>query len=89
MAGNEIPERWARHFRGQQRRLATHEGLDIGAAAVARRVASALDSPLLLSFVRRLWEAFPWRTMWVLPGRADTVQAAQPDPMGGAGCPMR
>lgn len=32
----------------------------------------ASASPLLLSFVRRLWEAFPWRTMWVLPGRADT-----------------
>jgi DNA-binding GntR family transcriptional regulator len=32
----------------------------------------ASGSPLLLSFVRRLWEAFPWRTMWVLPGRADT-----------------
>jgi DNA-binding GntR family transcriptional regulator len=32
----------------------------------------AADSPLLLSFVRRLWEAFPWRTMWVIPGRAET-----------------
>lgn len=52
--GNEIPERWARHFRGQSKRLATHEGLDIGAAAVARRVATSLDAPLLLSTTSRL-----------------------------------
>jgi DNA-binding GntR family transcriptional regulator len=26
-------------------------------------------SPLLNDFIRRLWEAFPWRTMWALPGR--------------------
>lgn len=28
-------------------------------------------SPVLLSFIRRLWEAFPWRTMWALPGRVE------------------
>jgi DNA-binding GntR family transcriptional regulator len=25
--------------------------------------------PILTDFIRRLWEAFPWRTMWALPGR--------------------
>jgi DNA-binding GntR family transcriptional regulator len=30
----------------------------------------ASGSSLLNDFVRRLWEAFPWRTMWALPGRA-------------------
>lgn len=27
-------------------------------------------SSLLNDFNRRLWEAFPWRTMWAIPGRA-------------------
>jgi len=31
----------------------------------------ASDSPLLNDFVHRLWEAFPWRTMWAIPGRTD------------------
>lgn len=52
--GNAIPRRWARHFRGLSARLATHEGLDIGAAAVARRLASELDAPLLLATTSRL-----------------------------------
>ena len=29
----------------------------------------ASESPILIDFLRRLWEAFPWRTMWTLPGR--------------------
>jgi DNA-binding GntR family transcriptional regulator len=29
----------------------------------------ASGSALLNDFVRRLWEAFPWRTMWALPER--------------------
>jgi DNA-binding GntR family transcriptional regulator len=29
----------------------------------------ASGSALLLEFVRRLWKVYPWRTMWVLPGR--------------------
>jgi DNA-binding GntR family transcriptional regulator len=28
-------------------------------------------SPLLTEFVRRLWDVYPWRTMWVLPGRTE------------------
>ena len=29
------------------------------------------DSTYLYGFIRRLWEGFPWRTMWALPGRAE------------------
>lgn len=28
-------------------------------------------STYLNDFIRRLWEGFPWRTMWALPGRAE------------------
>ena len=28
-------------------------------------------STYLNDFIRRLWDGFPWRTMWALPGRAD------------------
>jgi len=52
--GNEIPKRWARHFRGQSKRLGTHEGLDIGAAAVAERLSRVLRAPLLLATTSRL-----------------------------------
>src|SRR5262245_50800856 len=52
--GNDVPRRWATHFRGQKKRLATHEGLDIGAAGVAKRVSKALDAPLLLATTSRL-----------------------------------
>jgi DNA-binding GntR family transcriptional regulator len=31
----------------------------------------AAGSPLLTGFIRRLWEAFPWRTMWAVPGRSE------------------
>jgi len=31
----------------------------------------AAGSPLLNDFIRRLWQAFPWRTMWALPGRSE------------------
>ena len=29
------------------------------------------NSRYLNDFIRRLWEGFPWRTMWALPGRAE------------------
>jgi DNA-binding GntR family transcriptional regulator len=29
------------------------------------------SSTYLNDFIRRLWEGFPWRTMWALPGRAE------------------
>ena len=28
------------------------------------------QSPILTDFIRRLWDAFPWRTAWSVPGRA-------------------
>jgi DNA-binding GntR family transcriptional regulator len=28
-------------------------------------------SRLLKEFIRRLWDVYPWRTMWILPGRAE------------------
>jgi DNA-binding GntR family transcriptional regulator len=28
-------------------------------------------APLLNDFIHRLWETFPWRTMWALPGRVE------------------
>jgi DNA-binding GntR family transcriptional regulator len=31
----------------------------------------AAGSPVLSDFIRRLWQAFPWRTMWALPGRSE------------------
>jgi DNA-binding GntR family transcriptional regulator len=31
----------------------------------------ASDQPILLGFIGRLWEMFPWRTVWVIPGRAE------------------
>ena len=31
----------------------------------------ASESPLLCEFIRRLWDVYPWRTMWVLPGRVE------------------
>jgi DNA-binding GntR family transcriptional regulator len=34
------------------------------------QVYDAASSPQLRDFIRKLWERYPWRTMWVLPGRA-------------------
>jgi DNA-binding GntR family transcriptional regulator len=31
----------------------------------------AAQQPILLSFIRRLWEVLPWRTVWAIPGRAE------------------
>jgi DNA-binding GntR family transcriptional regulator len=31
----------------------------------------AAESTYLTDFIRRLWDGFPWRTMWALPGRAE------------------
>jgi predicted N-formylglutamate amidohydrolase len=52
--GNEIPKAYAALFRGQKRRLSTHEGLDIGARGVAERLSKALKAPLLLATTSRL-----------------------------------
>lgn len=34
--------------------------------------------PILLAFVRRLWEVLPWRTVWAIPGRS-TISAREHD----------
>lgn len=31
----------------------------------------AAQSAYLKEFIRRLWDAYPWRTMWALPGRSE------------------
>lgn len=55
--------------------LAAVEG-DQGTAISKHNVAwhwtlyEASGSELLLEFIRRLWDSYPWRTMWVLPGQA-------------------
>jgi DNA-binding GntR family transcriptional regulator len=33
------------------------------------RLYDAAGSAYLCEFIRRLWDAYPWRTMWALPGR--------------------
>jgi predicted N-formylglutamate amidohydrolase len=52
--GNRIPRRWATLFRTQKRRLETHEGLDIGAAAMAAILSRQLEAPLLMATTSRL-----------------------------------
>lgn len=31
----------------------------------------ACGSEYLLTFIQRLWDAFPWRTIWAIPGRSE------------------
>jgi DNA-binding GntR family transcriptional regulator len=35
------------------------------------RLYDLTGSLYLREFIRRLWDAYPWRTMWALPGRVD------------------
>lgn len=52
---------------------AAERGASLGESNAAWHWAiyEASRSSYLLEFVRRLWERFPWRTMWVLPGRSE------------------
>lgn len=52
--GNEVPEVYARLFRGAGETLATHRGYDIGALGVAHRMAALLAAPIVFSTVTRL-----------------------------------
>jgi predicted N-formylglutamate amidohydrolase len=52
--GNRVPRRYAGLFRGWERRLATHRGMDFGALLMAREMAKALRAPLVASTVTRL-----------------------------------
>lgn len=42
----------------------------------------AAGSALLSDFIRRLWQAFPWRTMWTLPGRSELSLVQHSELMG-------
>lgn len=52
--GNRIPAEWRALFRGQQARLNSHRGYDIGALSCARALARRLDVPLLSAETSRL-----------------------------------
>jgi predicted N-formylglutamate amidohydrolase len=53
-ASNDIPKRWAEAFHGKEKLLASHRGFDLGAKAVASRLARLLDVPLLSGTASRL-----------------------------------
>jgi predicted N-formylglutamate amidohydrolase len=52
--GNRIPARYSALFAGRERLLASHRGLDAGAAPLALRLARALGAPLHLHLDSRL-----------------------------------
>ncbi len=52
--GNAVPKAYASLFHGEEKVLATHRGWDIGALAVARRLAKSLDAPLHFATTTRL-----------------------------------
>lgn len=52
--GNRIPKRYRHLFAGAEGTLASHRGLDIGAATLARRMSRILDAPLFLHGYSRL-----------------------------------
>lgn len=52
--GNRVPRAYAHLFRGAEAALRTHRGWDIGALALARRLARRLGAPLFHSTVTRL-----------------------------------
>ena len=53
-AGREVPPEYRRRFRGAADVLRTHRGHDIGALAVAQRMAARLSAPLVFSLTTRL-----------------------------------
>lgn len=53
-AGNRVPPRYARLFRGREQLLASHRGWDPGALELARSLSRSLGAPLLFTNVTRL-----------------------------------
>ncbi len=53
-AGNKVPARYRRLFRGHTDVLKTHRGCDIGALKLAKHLAASLHAPLLYTDVTRL-----------------------------------
>jgi DNA-binding GntR family transcriptional regulator len=70
------------------RAVAGERGTAINAANAAWHWAiyEASGSPLLNEFVRRLWETYPWRTMWAVPGRTETSAAQHEQVMEALRC---
>lgn len=52
--GYRIPARWAAHFSGAERVLASHRGFDRGALPLARRLAGRLEARLFAATTSRL-----------------------------------
>ena len=52
--GSRIPVAYRALFQGQKRLLASHRGRDLGALAMARSLATALDAPVFASTISRL-----------------------------------
>lgn len=52
--GNKVPPPYRHLFKGKQRVLDSHRGLDIGALAIARAVSRRLEAPLVYSDTSRL-----------------------------------
>src|SRR5690606_9080611 len=52
--GNRVPPRYKDRFKDAEKLLESHRGYDLGALAVARRMAAALGAPLFYSRVSRL-----------------------------------
>ncbi|MGE0158183.1 MAG: N-formylglutamate amidohydrolase [Gemmatimonadales bacterium] len=52
--GHDVPPEWRALFRGRAAMLASHRGWDPGALDLARKLAGALDAPLVTATVTRL-----------------------------------
>jgi DNA-binding GntR family transcriptional regulator len=57
--------------------VATRQGRKIAEANAAWHwyIYEHCGSKYLTEFIRRLWARFPWRTMWVIPQRAERTLA--------------
>jgi DNA-binding GntR family transcriptional regulator len=75
-----VPELTAKQLRELRRlherllaAVATGRGTTVTASNASWhwRIYEASGSSLLTEFIRRLWDVYPWRTMWVLPGRLE------------------
>lgn len=52
--GNRVPKRYSALFRDQEKRLNSHHGYDFGALPLARRLAKALQCPLIANTTTRM-----------------------------------
>ncbi len=77
LRGSRLKELERRHEKLLDR---VERGASVSASNAAWHwgIYEASGSMHLTDFIRRLWERFPWRTMWVLPDRA-RMSAAEHD----------